>query len=149
MTDHIIKAAREAEAYATSQTADIVDWKAIAQERFWAIAFKAGMERAAEICEAEQDRAEEARADARFKAALKDGDERNAVDRGTHWMAVHTTNAVLRNAAKAIRAHDELAALLNTAADRLGHFLHQDAIKPTRRVTYTCPACAFSLERQE
>lgn len=43
----------------------------------------------------------------------------------------------------------ELAALLNTAADRLGHFLHQDAIKPARRVTYTCPACHFSLERQE
>lgn len=26
---------------------------------------------------------------------------------------------------------------------------HNNAIKPTRRVTYTCPACHFSLERQE
>lgn len=38
MTNKIIEAARQAEAYATSQTIDIVDWKAIAQERFYAIA---------------------------------------------------------------------------------------------------------------
>jgi len=64
MTDHIgdankkaniIKAAREAEAYATSQTADIVDWKVIAQERFYAIAYRAGLEKAAEICEAQHE----------------------------------------------------------------------------------------------
>ena len=100
MTDHIIKAAKEA----GFDWADLGVQDRLAFERFYAIAFAAGMERAAEICEAEQDRSEEARADARFRAALKDGDERNAVDRGTHWMAVHTTNAVLRNAAKAIRA---------------------------------------------
>jgi hypothetical protein len=44
MTDKIIEAARQAEAYATSQTTDIVDWKAIAQERFYAIAYQQGME---------------------------------------------------------------------------------------------------------
>ena len=107
MTEHIIKAAKEAGG--TTYTNRHHDGTACAfgpeaLERFWAIAYAAGMERAAEIAEAEQDRTEEARADAKFRAALKDGDERSAVDRGTHWMAVHTTNAVLRNAAKAIRA---------------------------------------------
>lgn len=112
MTDHIIKAARESRLGTVlchnSIEGDRVwiegaDWHD-ELARFYAIAYRAGMERAAEIAEAEQDRSEEARADAKFRAALKDGDERSAVDRGTHWMAVHTTNAVLRNAAKAIRA---------------------------------------------
>ena len=116
MTDHIIKAAKDAGLTSGTNISGVQlvgspSYPGLAHitveemGRFYAIAFAAGMERAAEICEAEQDRSEEARADARFKAALKDGDERNAVDRGTHWMAVHTTNAVLRNAAKAIRAH--------------------------------------------
>ena len=43
----------------------------------------------------------------------------------------------------------ELAAMLNAAADRLEHFLHASKITPTRRVTYVCPVCAASLERQE
>lgn len=43
----------------------------------------------------------------------------------------------------------ELSALLNAAADRLEFFFHRDTIKPTRRVTYVCPVCAASLERQE
>lgn len=71
---------------------------------FWGIAYRAGLEDAAKVCEAEQDLAEQDRADKRFKAALAEGDERNAVDRGDHWMCVSTCNAVLRNAAKAIRA---------------------------------------------
>ena len=100
MTDHIIKAALEAD-FSEHDIRGIEGPKFAA---FYSIAYRAGMERAAEIAEAEQDRSEEARADAKFRAALKDGDERSAVDRGTHWMAVHTTNAVLRNAAKAIRA---------------------------------------------
>lgn len=107
MTDHIIKAAKEADGTTYTNrhhTGTACAFGPEALERFWAIAYRAGMERAAEIAEAEQDRSEEARADAKFRAALKDGDERSAVDRGTHWMAVHTTNAVLRNAAKAIRA---------------------------------------------
>ena len=76
---------------------------------FYAIAYRQGMERAAEIAEAEQDIAEEKKADQRFKDALKNlhsqkATERNAVDRGDHWVCVSTCNAVLRNAAKAIRA---------------------------------------------
>lgn len=70
-------------------------------------AYKLGLEDAAKVCEAEQDLAEQEKADKRFKAALAEGDERNAVDRGEHWMAVSTCNAVLRNAAKAIRALGE------------------------------------------
>lgn len=105
MTDHIIKAAREA----GFDWADLGVQDRLAFERFYAIAYRAGMERAAEIAEAEQDIAEEKKADQRFKDALKDlhskkATERNAVDRGDHWMCVSTCNAVLRNAAKAIRA---------------------------------------------
>ena len=102
MTDHIIKAARSIWGeFAILPLAEL--------ERFYAIAFRQGMERAAEIAEAEQDIAEEKKADQRFKAAMKDledgkATERNAVDRGDHWMCVATCNAVLRNAAKAIRA---------------------------------------------
>lgn len=66
-------------------------------------AYRQGLEDAAKAVEAQQDLAEQEKADKRFKAALKEGDERNAVDRGDHWMAVSTCNAVLRNAAKAIR----------------------------------------------
>ena len=101
MTDHI-KAARSI----WGQSA-ILPFAEL--ERFYAIAFAAGMERAAEIAEAEQDIAEEKKADQRFKDALKNlhsqkATGRNAVDRGDHWMCVSTCNAVLRNAAKAIRA---------------------------------------------
>ena len=70
-------------------------------------AYRQGLEDAAKVCEAEQDHAEQEKADKRFKAALAEGDERIAVDRGEHWMAVSTCNAVLRNAAKAIRAMKE------------------------------------------
>lgn len=57
MTDHIIKAAKEAGG--TTYTNRHHDGTACAfgpeaLERFWAIAFKAGMERAAEICESRQ-----------------------------------------------------------------------------------------------
>lgn len=51
MTNKIIDAAREAEAYATNQTNDIVDWKAIAQERFYAIARNQALEDAATLAE--------------------------------------------------------------------------------------------------
>lgn len=51
MTNKIIEAARQAEAYATSQTTDIVDWKAIAQERFYAIARAEALEDAAKVCD--------------------------------------------------------------------------------------------------
>ena len=105
MTDHIIKAAEQAGFANQYPTAPMLEMF----ERFYAIAYRQGMERAAEIAEAEQDIAEEKKADQRFKDALKDlhskkATERNAVDRGDHWMCVSTCNAVLRNAAKAIRA---------------------------------------------
>jgi hypothetical protein len=108
-TDKIIAAARECGIDAKSDTLCRWDGWLEPLSRFYAIAYRAGMERAAEICEAQQDREEEARADARFKAALKDLDkkkctERSAVDRGDHWMTVSTCNVVLRNASKAIRA---------------------------------------------
>ena len=104
MTDHI-KAAKEA----GFDWTDLGVQDRLAFARFYAIAYRQGMERAAEIAEAEQDIAEEKKADQRFKDALKDlhskkATERNAVDRGDHWMCVSTCNAVLRNAAKAIRA---------------------------------------------
>lgn len=112
MTDHIIKAAKEAGG--TTYTNRHHDGTACAfgpeaLKAFWDAACRAGMERAAEIAEAEQDIAEEKKADQRFKDALKNlhsqkATERNAVDRGDHWMCVSTCNAVLRNAAKAIRA---------------------------------------------
>ena len=47
MTDHIIKAAKEA----GFDWADLGVQDRLAFERFYAIAYKAGMERAAEICE--------------------------------------------------------------------------------------------------
>lgn len=96
MTDHI-KAARSI----WGESA-ILPFAELA--RFYAIAYRAGLEDAAQVAEAQQDLAEQEKADKRFKAALKEGDERNAVDRGDHWMCVSTCNAVLRNAAKAIRA---------------------------------------------
>lgn len=40
----------------------------------------------------------------------------------------------------------ELAELLNAAADRIAQLT---APKPLRIVTYVCPVCAASLERQE
>lgn len=57
MTNKIIEAARQAEAYATSQTIDIVDWKAIAQERFYAIARAEALEDAAKVCDALKEKA--------------------------------------------------------------------------------------------
>lgn len=115
MTDHIIKAAIEAGVAVTVHKGKPGGPWAVSHvvttdiERFYALAYRAGMERAAEIAEAEQDIAEEKKADQRFKDELKDlhskkATERNAVDRGNHWMCVSTCNAVLRNAAKAIRA---------------------------------------------
>lgn len=75
--------------------------------RFYAIARAEALEDAAKVAEAQQDLAEQEKADKRFKDAIKEGDERNAVDRGDHWMCVATCNAVLRNAAKAIRSLKE------------------------------------------
>ena len=40
----------------------------------------------------------------------------------------------------------ELAELLNAAADRIEQLAQP---KPMRMVTYVCPVCAASLERQE
>lgn len=74
---------------------------------FYAIAYRQGLEDAAKVAETQQDLAEQEKADKRFKDAIKEGDERNAVDRGEHWMCVTTCNAVLRNAAKAIRSLKE------------------------------------------
>ena len=81
-------------------------------DRFYAIAYQQALEDAAKAAEAQQDLAEQEKADKRFKAAMKDleagkATERNAVDRGDHWMCVATCNAVLRNAAKAIRSLKE------------------------------------------
>ena len=111
MTDHIIKAAQEA-GWTDLQIEMASPAERDRLARFWAIAHAAGMERAADICLAEQDHDEEKKADQRFKQALKDlksqkATERNAVDRGDHWMCVATCNAVLRNAAKAIRSLKE------------------------------------------
>jgi len=39
----------------------------------------------------------------------------------------------------------ELSALLNAAADRLGYFLHRDAISQKRHISYVCPVCAASM----
>lgn len=84
-------------------------WDALSEDEKLAWAYRAGLEDAAKAAEAQQDLAEQEKADKRFKAAMKDleagnASERNAVDRGDHWMCVSTCNAVLRNAAKAIRA---------------------------------------------
>jgi hypothetical protein len=123
MTDHIIKAAKEA----GMTTGDnqkhngVYWWRSLGRptnvsttdlERFYAIARAEALEDAAKVAEAQQDLAEQEKADKRFKAAMKDleagkATERNAVDRGDHWMCVATCNAVLRNAAKAIRSLKE------------------------------------------
>jgi hypothetical protein len=106
--DKIIAAAREAG----------FDWEdlglldRLAFGRLYALAYRQGMEDAAKCAEAQQDLAEQEKADKRFKAAMKDleagkATEQNAVDRGDHWMCVATCNAVLRNAAKAIRSLKE------------------------------------------
>ena len=110
MNDHIIKAAKAAGG--TTYTNRHHDGTACAfgpeaLERFYAIAYRAGLEDAAKVAEGQQDIAEQEKADKRFKDAIKEGDERNAVDRGEHWMCVTTCNAVLRNAAKAIRSLKE------------------------------------------
>lgn len=76
-------------------------------QAFAQAAYLRGLEDAAKLAEAQQDLAEQEKADKRFKDAIKEGDERNAVDRGEHWMCVTTCNAVLRNAAKAIRSLKE------------------------------------------
>lgn len=41
---------------------------------------------------------------------------------------------------------EELAELLNAAADRIEQLA---MLKPMRMVTYVCPVCAASMERQE
>lgn len=91
--------------------------------RFYAIARAEALEEAAKAAEAQQDLAEQEKADKRFKAAMKDleagkATERNAVDRGDHWMCVATCNAVLRNAAKAIRALKEQDAAIARATHK-------------------------------
>ena len=114
MNDHIIKAAKAAggttytNRHCPGETACAFGPEAL--RAFWGIAYRQGLEDAAKVAEAQQDLAEQEKADKRFKAAMKDletgkATERNAVDRGDHWMCVATCNAVLRNAAKAIRAH--------------------------------------------
>ena len=108
MTNKIIEAARLAgfaNQFPTDQMLGMF-------ERFYAIARAEALEDAAKAAEAQQDLAEQEKADKRFKAAMKDleagkATERNAVDRGDHWMCVATCNAVLRNAAKAIRSLKE------------------------------------------
>lgn len=108
MTNKIIEAAREAELLDHRDTVGTVPGcYAKALERFYAIAYRQGLEDAAKVAETQQDLAEQEKADKRFKDAIKEGDERNAVDRGEHWMCVTTCNAVLRNAAKAIRSLKE------------------------------------------
>lgn len=62
------------------------------------------LEAAAVECENHQDNEEQEKALKRFCDADKSGDERNAVDRGQHWMCVSTVNASIRNCANAIRA---------------------------------------------
>lgn len=113
INDHIIEAAKAAggTTYTNRHYPDApaCAFGPEALERFYAIAYRQGMERAAEIAEDQQDLAEQEKAEKRFKTAMKDleagkSTERNAVDRGEHWMCVSTCNVVLRNAAKAIRA---------------------------------------------
>lgn len=110
MTNKIIEAARLAGIGVLDQKFGFVVYGDVTVkdlERFYAIARAEALEDAAKVAETQQDLAEQEKADKRFKAALKEGDERNAVDRGDHWMCVSTCNAVLRNAAKAIRAMKE------------------------------------------
>ena len=119
MTNKIIEAARLAGQYADAEyrraweeASDGASWQQNRDARFYAIARAEALEDAAKAAEAQQDLAEQEKADKRFKAAMKDleagkATERNAVDRGDHWMCVATCNAVLRNAAKAIRSLKE------------------------------------------
>lgn len=106
MTNKIIEAALEA---GWSEMQIKMAWPADHGRltKFYAIARAEALEDAAKAAEAQQDLAEQEKADKRFKDAIKEGDERNAVDRGEHWMCVTTCNAVLRNAAKAIRSLKE------------------------------------------
>ena len=115
-TEQVLLAAREAggttytNRHYPGETACAFGPEALA--RFYAIARAEALEDAAKVAEAQQDLAEQGKADKRFKAAMKDleagkATERNAVDRGDHWMCVATCNAVLRNAAKAIRSLKE------------------------------------------
>ena len=113
--DHIIQAAKEAGVWISMGREKPEEVAALA--RFYAIARAEALEDAAKMAEAQQDLAEQEKADKRFKAAMKDletgkATERNAVDRGEHWMCVTTCNAVLRNAAKAIRSLKEQAAAI-------------------------------------
>lgn len=108
MTNKIIEAARSAGFANQFPTAQMLGMF----ERFYAIAYQQGLEDAAKVAETQQDLAEQEKADKRFKDAMKDLEagketERNVVDRGDHWMCVATCNAVLRNAAKAIRSLKE------------------------------------------
>lgn len=111
MTNKIIEAARSAggttytNRHYPGETACAFGPEALA--RFYALARAEALEDAAKVAETQQDLAEQEKADKRFKDAIKEGDERNAVDRGEHWMCVATCNAVLRNAAKAIRSLKE------------------------------------------
>ena len=114
MTNKIIEAARAAQIYANPWAENDATWPVDRHDlaRFYAIARAEALEDAAKVAEAQQDLAEQEKADKRFKAAMKDleagkATERNAVDRGDHWMCVATCNAVLRNAAKAIRSLKE------------------------------------------
>lgn len=115
-TEQVLLAAREAggttytNRHYPGETACAFGPEALA--RFYAIARAEALEDAAKVAEAQQDLVEQEKADKRFKAAMKDleagkATERNAVDRGEHWMCVTTCNAVLRNAAKAIRSLKE------------------------------------------
>jgi hypothetical protein len=62
----------EAESYATQQTSDVVDWKAIAQERFANLV----LEEAAKVCDEAADRS---------KASADKS--RVAADANTYWTA--------------------------------------------------------------
>ena len=113
MTNKIIDAARDSDLLDPRDVPATVPNEYIsALARFYALARAEALEDAAKVAEAQQDLAEQEKADKRFKAAMKDletgkATERNAVDRGDHWMCVATCNAVLRNAAKAIRSLKE------------------------------------------
>lgn len=123
MTNKIIEAARAAGFSTIKFKGDVERIRTVHSNGSWvcctdsvaalyAIARAEALEDAAKAAEAQQDLAEQEKADKRFKAAMKDleagkATERNAVDRGDHWMCVATCNAVLRNAAKAIRSLKE------------------------------------------
>ncbi len=68
---------------------------------------QAEREACAKVCENEQDLAEESKAHTRFiDSTAQKRNIRLSVSRGEHWMAVSTSNAVLRNAARTIRARE-------------------------------------------